>query len=90
MIQPTLSVRLMTFKRRFFVVLEVGEAALAQVFAEVRGRAGGAAVAEDEDEFAGLPGLVNQVGQLADFRQIDALEFAVKPIQVLFNVNRVA
>jgi hypothetical protein len=56
----------------------------------VRCRAGGAAVAEDEDEVAGLPSLVNQVGKLADFRRIDALEFEMKPIQILFNVNRVA
>ena len=80
----------MTFRRRLLSSPRSASAALAQVLAEVRGGAGGAAVAEDEDEMARLPGLVDQVGEPTDFRQIDALQLGLEPIQIAVNVNRVA
>ena len=64
--------------------------ALAQVLAEVAGGAGRSAVAEDEDEVARLPGLVDEVGLMADFRRIDPFQFGVEPVQIADNVNRVA
>ena len=65
------------------LVLEVAQGALGQVLAEVRGVGPRAAVAADEDEAAGVVGRLDQVADPLDLGQVEPLDLAADPVQIL-------
>ena len=70
------------------VVVEVAFAQriLAEVFGEMRGGCPRAAVSEDEDEMAGLMGLVYTIGQSPRLGLVQPIEFALQPLEILVDV----
>ena len=66
----------------------LAEAAFAKILAKVRRRAGRTAVADDKYRVSILPGGIEQLGQVADFRRIDPGKFALQAIEVGWIIER--
>ena len=71
-----------------FLVLEVAQGTLGQVFAEVRGTGTRPAVADDEDEAPGVIRVLDDLAHVLELLEVERLDLAADAIQIILGAQR--